>query len=164
MATLSELELRGDIWKMDPALPPREQEERAIFASPALLAWIANVLPGLGSTWNIEMSPIEQLDVLVGDFCAGHELTYKHHFKPLLHKLDGIWELKTADLRVFGWFPVKDHFLAVKADLADRVKISGLYNGYCGEVDRFRTALELDDPKHIQGIDPNGVVSNYSYP
>jgi hypothetical protein len=77
---------------------------------------------------------------------------------------DGVWELKTADLRVFGWFHAKDCFLGHCADTAERVKEHRLYTGYVGEVVRFRDSLPLDEPKYIPGEDPDAVVSNSSYP
>jgi hypothetical protein len=77
---------------------------------------------------------------------------------------DGIWELKTADLRIFGWFNVLDHFVGAAADTTDRVKQHNLYYGYAGETARFRDGLDLDPPKFIPGADPNAVVSNYTYP
>ena len=110
------------------------------------------------------MSPLEQFAELLGIFGSGEFLTYGYDLKPLTHAYDGIWELKTADLRIFGWFPHMDCFIAHKADLASRIKDHGLYHGYIGEVGRFRDNLELDDPKFISGVDPRVVVSNFNYP
>jgi hypothetical protein len=164
MATLSELDRRGDLHRLDPALPGGVLEERMVYLSDRMRLWIENTLPGLGSTWNIEVEPIEQLDQFTAAFCEGRELTYERQFNPLHHKRDGIWELKTADLRIFGWFAHKDHFVAVCADTAERVKEHDLYHGYCGEVERFRDAIDLDHPKYVAGTDPHAVVSNYSFP
>jgi hypothetical protein len=77
---------------------------------------------------------------------------------------DGVWELKTADVRIFGWFPGRDQYIAVRVDQAWRVKESNLYAGYKGEVVRYRDALPLAGDKFVKGVDPNDVVSNFSYP
>ena len=136
-----------------------------LHAGPKLVAWIQDDLPDLESTWKIEQSPAEQLDDLMQVFCSGEPLTVGWQFKSLVHLADGVWELKTADLRIFGWFHQKDCFIAVIADTADRTKQYKLYAPYARvEVVGFRDALDLDPPKFVPGDNPHDVVSNYSYP
>lgn len=164
MATLLDLRSRGELKKVDPDLGPREQEWRHIFALPRVEAWIADRLPGLESAWQIEERPIEQLDSLVYQFCSDEPLAYGHRFKPLTHLGDGVWELKTADLRLFGWFFRKDCYVCSDIDLKRHVVDHGLVPGYVRQAVRFRECLELDEPKFIAGDDPNDVVSNCYYP
>lgn len=116
------------------------------------------------SDWGIESTPMEQLDALVGRFAAGEILTFQHHFWPLSNLGSGVWELKTQDLRVFGWFPQRDCFIGDKADNTTRIKQHRLYSGYVNEVVRFRNALDLDEPKFLEGVDPRVVVSNFDLP
>lgn len=164
MATPVELVEAGALIKLDPVLGVRQQELRIIYLSPRCETWLRVTLPTIGSTWNIEESPAEQLDALVGIFAAGEVLTFGDQFKPLRHIRHGAWELKTADLRVIGWFYRKDCFIACMTDTADRIKHHRLYNGYVNEVARFRDELELDEPKFIAGEDPDDVVSDFDYP
>lgn len=164
MATLVELANAGFLHKYDPELAANLQEDRMLYASERLRDYLHDTLPRLGSSWNIETSPLEQFDALMEVYTSGDVLTYGHTLNPLRHVADGVWELKTADLRIFGWFPVMDVFVGVVADLAQRVKEHHLYNGYAGDVVRFRDALDLDEPKFIAGTDPRYVVSNFSYP
>lgn len=164
MATLSALDDRGELHRLDPGLPARVQEERIVYLSERMRRWIEEKLPDLGSTWNIETSPLEQFVELVETFCSGKELAYEQRFHALRYRGGGMWELKTADLRVFGWFNCKDCFVAHCADTADRIKEHKLYHGYCGDVERFRNDLDLDEPKYIPGDDPHAVVSNFYYP
>ncbi len=164
MATLVELNDAGQIIRFDPELGPRKQEFRRLFVLPPLQQWLENTLPTLASTWNIEQSPEEQLDALLATYCSDDTLTYGWQFKPLNHISDGIWEMKTADLRVFGWFHMKDCFIGASADLADRIKQLHMYRPYCEEAIRRRDALDLDAPKFIRGADPNAVVSNFDFP
>jgi hypothetical protein len=165
MATPLHLDRTGALFKLDPNLGPGVQEFRTIYASPRLKTWIENVLPTLESTWKIELTPQEQLQAFVEEvFCPGEPLTYEHQFKPITHIKDGIWELKTADLRMFGWFFIKDCFIGSAADLTDNVKRHHLYYGYAGEAARFRDGLDLDEPKFVPGDDPHAVVSNFGYP
>jgi len=78
---------------------------------------------------------------------------------------DGVWYLKTTDLRIFGWFWRKDIFLGVVADTKLRCQTHNLYQGYrTVNVERFRNELPLDEPKFIPGTDPDAVLSNYDIP
>ena len=164
MATLVELVDVDALFKYDAALDGSQQEFREIYASPKLRNWIETTLPALVSSWNIELSPAEQLDALGAIFAAGEPLTFGRQFKPLTHIHDGVWELKTADLRIFGWFYRKDCFVGVVADETSNVKAHGLYRGYAGEVLRFRDQLTLKAPKFLPGDQPNDVVSDWNYP
>jgi hypothetical protein len=165
MATLLNLVSRGDLFRLDPNLEPHVLDFRCIYTSPRLKKWIEDDLPMLESTWNIEQSPLEQLQSFVEEiFCSAEPLTYEWQFKPLTHIKDGIWELKTADLRIFGWFQKKDHFVGVSADMKDRIKQHGLYIPYARDAANFRDKLDLDEPKFIPGDNPHDVVSNFGFP
>jgi hypothetical protein len=164
MATLIELDRDSKLFRLDPQLEPNEQEWRSIYLSPTLKKWMADDLPALTSTWKVETNPIQQLDALVDEFCSGATLCYGPQFHPIEHVEDGIWQLKTADLRIFGWFHVKDCFVGWRTGLADFIKDHDLYHGFAGETARFRSQLDLDKPKFVPGVNPNDVVSNYSYP
>jgi len=162
MATLLDLAQRGYLYKLD-ALEAGVQEFREIYTSPDLHRWINDVLPQMQSSWGLELSPLEQLVALSEIFCSGDRISYGTQFKPLTHIVDGVWELKTADLRVFGWFPRKDCFVGVVADDATRIKALKLYYGYANvTTKRFRAALDLDNPKCVLGDNPHAVVSNFN--
>ena len=47
---------------------------------------------------------------------------------------NGVWELKTPDVRFFGWFACKDCFVAAEAASAEQVKAHSLYHGYSNQV------------------------------
>jgi hypothetical protein len=165
MATLLELVVRGDLIRFDPQLSTSEFEDRKIYLLPQLCEWMANVLPELGSTWNIEITPEEQADQFMTDFCAGERLAVDHGIKPLRPIGHGVWELKTADLRLFGWFVRQDHFVISSCERKQRLKdVPGLYNGYVNEAVGRRDQLDLDEPKFIGGDNVNDVVSNWYFP
>ena len=160
MATLLELVKEGRLIRVDPQLGRSKFEERCLYLLPQAKQWIEVKLPELGSTWKIEVSPNEQLDALIFEFCSGESLWIGKRFKCLTHLGDGIWELKTADLRLFGWFLKKDNFIVSDCDSTDRIKKSNLYRGYCEQAVRRRDALNLDEPKFVSGDNPDDVVSN----
>jgi hypothetical protein len=164
MATIIDLVNAQKLFKLDPALEPNEQEWRSVHAFPQFRKRIENDLLNWVSTWGVELTPVQQLDALMEVFCSGETLTFGSQFKPLEHLGDGIWELKTPDLRLFGWFLAKDCFICTAVDLAFNVKSYNLYAGYAGEAVRLRALLDLDEPKFVVGSDPHDVVSNYNYP
>ncbi len=165
MATVIDLVAADRLFKLDPALEDNEQEWRLIYGLPKLLPTLQTALPTWKSHWRIEESPTQQFDALLEVFCSGDTLTFDRRFKPLItHVKDGIWELKTPDLRIFGWFHVKDCFIASAMDQTFNVKSYDLYAGYANESVYHRNQLDLDEPKFVPGGDPNVVVSNYDYP
>jgi hypothetical protein len=161
MATPLDLDRDGALFKLD-ALEQGLLEFREFYASPDLHRWIVDVLPGMPTFWGIQLTPAEQFDALAEIFCAGERLSYGLHFKPLTHIVDGIWELKTDDIRIFGFFHRKDCFIGVVADDATRIKTHGLYRGYANvNARRFRDAIDLDNPKCVLGDNPDAIVSNF---
>ena len=134
-----------------------------MYVLPRVMPRMVDELPAFESQWNIEVSPIQQFDALMEDFCLGVNLTFDRQFKPLCHIKDGIWELKTPDLRIFGWFVIKDIFIAGAIDTAFNVKNGPLYVGYAREVAYFRDNLNLNEPKFVTGTEPQDVISNYDF-
>jgi hypothetical protein len=165
MATVIELEQQGMLTKLDPELSPTRQELRRIYLGPKVAEWIVHTLPNLESDRGLETSPIGQFDELISVFCSGDTITFDWQFKPLNYVENGIWELKTPDIRIFGWFPEKDCFIAVIADTKERILEYKLVTPYSNvEVAPFRDQLDLDEPKFIDGKDPHAVVTDYDFP
>ncbi|MBU1375905.1 MAG: hypothetical protein KKE02_15545 [Alphaproteobacteria bacterium] len=128
------------------------------------MKWLTERLPKEISQWGVESTPEEQVAALLEDFCGGGELAVGPRFHILYPGKDGVWELKSPDARIFGWFVHRDCFVGYVGDTAERVKKYGLYAGYVGETIRFRDQLPLDPPKFIADEDPHAVVSAYYYP
>jgi len=164
MATILDLVAAGRLIKLDPGLSWREQEERRIFLFSKVVTWIDGVLPYEMPIPPNELIPIEQLDQLTYDFCVGHEFIFDRQIHPLKHISSGIWELKAPDIRLFGWFPMRDTFICTAGDTMERVKTHRLYNGYRDEAVSLRNALPLDEPKFVPGDNPDDVISACYYP
>ncbi len=67
---------------------------------------------------------------------------------------DEVWEMKTADLRLFGWMYQRRKFIVVRGGYADDYKEPTKTRTYADErreVVRARDALPLDDPKLVRG-------------
>jgi hypothetical protein len=164
MPTLAECALAGHLFKLDIELGRRRQEERLIYASRRLVDWLRDDLPEVVSDRNLEETPLQQVDSLFEVFVSGDTLQYQHQFWCLSPIDRGVWELKTPDVRIFGWFPAKDCFIGFVADSKHRILEYKLVTGYVGEVVRFRDALPLDGTKFIPGDNPHDVVSAFDYP
>lgn len=164
MATLIELVQVGELEALEPQLGFRQQPMRMFYARPRVWRWIEQNMPDAECEFGGEIRPLEALDEMLNSFCAGEPLEYERQIRPLHHHGSGVWEIKTRAVRLFGWFHQKDCFVCCSCDFATRVKVHCLYAGYRDEAAAFRERLALDQPKFIEGSDPNGVVTNLSYP
>lgn len=164
MSTLLDLDGRGELFKFDPQLGWRDQEERLLYLRPKVAEWINANVPDAEAEYDVELSPAEELDLFLSNYASGEPLEYERQIRALVHLGDGIWELKTLHFRMFGWFTARDCFVVAEVDFATRIKKHRLYPGYAGSAARFRDQLNLDEPKYVVGDDPNAVLSNFRYP
>lgn len=152
MATVNELCETGDLIKIGGGLDADEQPERLLFAFPHVIEWLDTVLPDLEPAFHEgKLDPIDQADDLMHDFVSGADFSFYEKSHSMEPREPGVWELKTADLRIFGWFASKSVFIVAAIDTAFRCKQHGLYAGYRNEVVWRRGQLNLDEPKFIQG-------------
>ncbi len=86
-------------------------------------------------------------------------MTFGKMFKDLMPKDAETWEMKTVDLRVFGWIYKPKIFIAVFGDYADlykgknkSVKPIASYARAVNRVVRAREMLDLDEPKFVTGV------------
>lgn len=161
MATVAELEGRGALRRHDPNLDWRDQEVRAVYALPSAANWIAVDIAAVASRFSHDLTPCEQADNLLANFCAGQSMAIPRQMRLLRHIMHGVWELKTLEVRLFGWFYRKDIFICASCALADDVKQNALYEHHRDIVVAARDALDLDEPKFIPGEDPDDVISNF---
>jgi hypothetical protein len=160
MATLLELNANGDLHNFELGDEVRSPPVRLLYLRTHARNWIENELVNLKSRMNSEIEPIAQLYVIFEHFLLGHPIEIGPVLHILRHHGAGIWELKTRDLRIFGWFPHKDCFVVTDIDCATKVKEFKLYAGYRDQGVFFRNGLPLNEPKLIEGDDPHAVISN----
>ncbi len=86
--------------------------------------------------------PREQAAVLFRNFIAGHPFN-----DPLPHEMhplgQGIWRLKTPDLRFDGWFPDFNFFVIGAFDTKQNAKLNGRDDAMVAEVVALRTKTNL---------------------
>ncbi|MCR9193985.1 MAG: hypothetical protein NXH88_04585 [Hyphomonas sp.] len=161
MATVLELMDRGDLERLDPQLDPDEQEYRSVFLVREVFTRLPGLLDQMESLLGIEQSPAEQLDEIFYNFTAGQPLAYPREFHEIYWRGEGFWELRTPDVRIFGFFPRKDCFVCT--DIADKNLIEKykLTSQYVEQGKRRRGLLDLDEPKWIESTEPHDVVSDW---
>jgi hypothetical protein len=100
------------------------------------------------------LTPKEQLLERLRQWMAGHPMTYGPMFHDMDPKSDGVWEIKTADLRLFGWMYRPREFIAVCGGYTDHYKEPTKIKNYADDrrtVVLARNALPLDGEKYAKG-------------
>ncbi len=165
MTTLSKLVADGVVVRIEVQLDGEELAWRELYAYPAagrqnyFVPWLRDTLPTMRSQVGAEDSPEEQVYGLLVLYVTGKRLNSGRMYSPLRPDAKGAWELKTVDVRIFGWFHRRDCFIAVFADDATHIHEHGLHAGYRDEVVRLRDGLDLDEPKFVGGTNENDVLS-----
>ena len=152
MPTPSELAEDGILVHYGGRLAAWELPVRKLFAFPSAVTWIRDVLPGLQSDGYFDEAPTpsQQLDALFHQFLTGVEV-FPFPPKAMEPQTTGVWELRTHDLRAFGWFWRKGIFIMTSIDTKKRVVEHGLYNGYRDDCTRRCGEIDLDPPRMITG-------------
>lgn len=105
----------------------------------------------------------ERNDTLLRKWNAGKPMAYGRVFSNLRPAGRGVWEMKTADLRTFGWIYRPKVFIATFAGFADDYKSQNgnppkeSYDEARERVIWIRDRLELDPPALVTG-DYNALI------
>jgi hypothetical protein len=160
MPTIDELMDAKTISRIEVGLDAHEQSLRLLYGTAGFTAWLEKILGGAEPPRRLgDATPAEQIDQLFHIYVSGMPLIYTRQFRFIRAEKNAVWELKTPDIRIFGWFMRKDCFVAVFGDWADQVKDHDLYRGYRIAIRRLRRELKLDDDFCVQGITPGDVLS-----
>jgi hypothetical protein len=160
MPTIANLVDSGAIVKIDVELAPRDQPLRLLYGTPPFVEWLREVLGGAGPAGLLGVtSPAEQIDDLFHSFLSGEHLVFTRQFRVVRAEENAVWELKTPDIRIFGWFMAKDCFVAVFGNWADIAKDHDLYRGYRIAIRRLRRELGVDANLCVRGVAPDDVLS-----
>jgi hypothetical protein len=132
-----------------------EPRRRWIYGFPEFQTWLHVDLPNLepGRLQSPD-PPKEQVDNILYRWITGRDIIYSRQFKDLMPQRDEVWEIKTADIRIFGWIYQPLKFVAVFGDYADLYKGRNARRNYDDAVQRVknkRDGLDLDPPKFATG-------------
>lgn len=138
-------------------LEPGEVAHRTVLATGGFQEWWSKKLPVLPMDLDEYVSPAAQIVVLLSDFVSGIRLEYPDDLAEMRPSEKGIWEFRTADVRVFGFFPEKDVFVAVCGDSAKNCHDNGLHEGYKNEC--VRVCDQVLALGRVLGGDINDVIA-----
>jgi len=108
IATFHEACLMAGLEIYLPIPPLRRGMWRLAYATGELVNWVDNDLFKVKPLHQDDPGPQAQLDAELRQFCDGEVYVYSRDFRCLRPIRDGIWELKTPDLRLTCWFIQKD--------------------------------------------------------
>jgi hypothetical protein len=146
--------------KFEIELPVRQRAWRYVFASAKFVDWVNNCVPKIVLAQCDEDDSLQiQIEKELFGFSYGEYLREPSEIRRLDPQPQAVWELKTPDLRLFGWFPAKDHFVAHLGCEKEALQRWEDYEPFINEVREFRASLIAALPHHVTGGIWN-VVSN----
>lgn len=155
MATLEGLEARKELVPL--AMPKITPQKRKIWLFPRVEEWFRQELGILNSFYEDQARPDLQAWILLGNFIRGEELYEGEDFWLMRPYEADVFELKSPDLRFFGWFVRPKNFIIAAVDTFANTHGHDLHDGYRNEVVRMRETLDLDEPKVMVGAKPSDV-------
>ena len=130
--------------------------ERKLYAYPASLKWMKETVPTLKTgRKHSAQTPAEQLIMRLQQWLSGAEIKKGPMFKEMDYPRENdVWELKTDDLRLFGWMYRPKQFIIASHGYADDYKDPTKIKNYADDVRAVmeaRDTLPLDGPKLVKG-------------
>src|SRR5262245_27784118 len=159
MATIAILLQREALIRVEIPLAEDEVQKRFIYGFPEFIRWLEKDLPALQrGRLRAADPPSEQVDNLLYRWIAGLEIDLSTQFHVLWPLDDDVWEMKTPDVRIFGWMYQRLRFIAVFGDYADHYKpdprtrrARRSYEDAKWRVIDARNRLDLNPPKLVRG-------------
>ncbi|SRR6266498_3964023 len=155
MTTLDKIEI---VTRIRIPLGRGDFDEREFYALPSYMNEAANVVPNLQpGRLNAPLTPLEQLDDILHKWITGKRMRYGKWLNDLTPHSSETWELKTADLRIFGWIYRPKIFVGAFIGYTDDYKRQGRqppkesYDDARDRVVQIRNRLDLDEPKFTAG-------------
>lgn len=153
MPTIEELAKASAVVKFGGGLLRYEIPERAIYGTSEVITWIKGNINGLETDGYIHgaATPKQQLASLLRAYVRGD--SYEDFMLPKIMSPNSawVWELRTHDLRLFGWFYRRGCFIVTDIDTKANCTDNALYNGYRDQCVAWRDACELTPPLVTEG-------------
>jgi hypothetical protein len=135
-------------------LPRGQFHDRKFYAYPGCIAWMQQVSKMVTGRLASDFTPQEQLVERLRQWMSGQPMEYGRMFHDMDPRTDDVWEMKTADLRIFGWMYRPREFIAVQGGYTDDYKEPTKTKNYADDrrdVVKARDALPLDGDKFVRG-------------
>ena len=128
---------------------------RSFYALPEFVETMQKDLPSwVTGRMKAAQTPVEQFGAMLSKWNSGKEMKYDKHVKDLMPGTDEVWEMKTPDLRMFGWIYRPGVFIALRLGYADWYKHPNPKESYekaRADVIAARDTIDLDFPKFATG-------------
>lgn len=158
MATLIELARQGLLLKLSLKLDRYEFEHREMWLTVNVRDWFADELPVLTPYREGDIHPAQQIRAMLRDFLTGEEFDEGRMFRRMQPYERDVFELKTPDVRIFGWFYKPRVFIASHVCTMEKAHAApGIHNYFRDETVKARDAIELDPPKWVYGAEARDV-------
>ena len=155
MGTITTLVAERKLIRVTMQLGRGQDHERKLYTYPDCAAWMRDAVPKMVTgRCKSPMTPKEQLRQLFRQWMAGEAMAYDRRFRDLLPLDNFVSEMKTDDLRIFGWIYRPREFIAVCGGYADDYKEptkTKFYNDDMREVLARREVIDLDGDKYATG-------------
>lgn len=96
------------------------------------------------------LSPVEQVETAFQQYAYNPAFRNANAIVNLTPQYDGIWEFKTDDARVFGWFYQRRVFIACSGDFKFRLDRKA-YDAHVNDAKSCRRHLDLQRPDYVYG-------------
>ena len=111
---------------------------------------------------NSLLSAEEQVANLFGRYLTNKPLILRSPISPIRHLEDAVWELKTLDVRIFGWFADKDTMIIDAGCDVKLLKSRKLnYSGFITQTSYVRKSLGFAPTEYVQGKLPNDILTKF---
>lgn len=143
MSTLERLQRTGEIERIEPPGLLTVQDQRLIYGLRSFIEWKDTALKSLDPSWTSDMPPYHQVADAFREFAIGDDLAELGMFGFLWPRdgNHGVWEMRTTDVRIFGWFWRRDVFVCAIGGHAGEIKAGQQYQPLKRETMRLREAL-----------------------
>ena len=124
---------------------------RYIYASKEFVTWKDGIDPNTAPDFPEDPEiPVQFAQELDG-FCGGSGLAPGSDIRNMEPLERGVWELKTPDLRLLGWFPARNYLILHKGELKRNLVRYADYRPLIDEVVRFRESLGAETKRFLVG-------------
>jgi hypothetical protein len=164
MSTISNLLGSGTLKPVSLGLLDDELADRGLFGTSRLFGFLETNLPSIESR-DVALSAEEQVANLLGRYLTNRPLILKSPISPLRHLDRAVWELKTLDVRIFGWFVSKDVMVIDAGCDVKLLKSEKLnYSGFIAQTEYVRRSLGFKVTEYIQGDQAHDILTSFVIP
>ena len=151
MATVAELASMGVLIRHEGDLEAGEMPHRFVYYPASFEEWVLTVVSAQTRDRSRDLTPFEQVEQMLHDFIVKRPLRYGQDDRKLDPLNRHVWELKSEDIRLVGWFPARATFVAVCGGMRKDLKPFRAYTPLIDKACSFRDVLDLDPPKMLIG-------------